>query len=268
MATYVIGDVQGCFTALQKLLDKIQFDPQQDSLWFTGDLVNRGPQSLETLRFIKQLGAKAQTVLGNHDLHLLAVLQGAHPGWKEDTLTDIFQAEDRAELIAWLKQQPLLHHDEQLGYAMVHAGLASSWDLNTAKRLAGEVSAILQGEQAVEFFKQMYGNQPNQWDDHLTGWDRARCITNFFTRARFCHVDGSLELTVKGKMETQVGDLVPWFQVPNRVNADLKIIFGHWAALSGVTNTPKVYALDTGCVWGFCLTAMRLEDECRFSVGC
>ncbi|MHB1946915.1 MAG: symmetrical bis(5'-nucleosyl)-tetraphosphatase [Gammaproteobacteria bacterium] len=268
MSTYAIGDIQGCFAPLQKLLEKIQFNPAHDILWLTGDLVNRGPESLETLRFIKSLGNQHRIVLGNHDLHLLAVAYGIHTGHKEDTLHDILDAEDRNELIAWLSQLPLLIHDEKSGYTMVHAGLAPSWNLATAISLAQEVSAVLKSDQAREFFRHMYGNQPNAWRSDLTGWDRIRCITNYLTRVRFCHPDGSLELENKGKIEHRPADLMPWFQVPNRANANLKIIFGHWAALGGVTNTPNIFALDTGCVWGYCLTAMRLEDGERISVSC
>lgn len=268
MPTYAIGDIQGCFTPLQKLLEKIKFDPSRDVLWFTGDLVNRGPESLQSLRFIKQLGNRQRTVLGNHDLHFLAVAHGTQPLKTEDTIQDILNAPDRDELIAWLLHQPLLHHDETLGFTMVHAGLAPSWDLSTAIKLAYEVETILQSETAKDFFQHMYGNQPDHWSSDLLGWDRLRCITNYLTRARFCHLDGRLELKTKGKIGSNSSDLIPWFQVPNRVNANLKIVFGHWAALSGVTNTPNVFALDTGCVWGYCLTAMRLEDGERFTVSC
>lgn len=268
MSTYAIGDIQGCYTPLLRLLEKIQFNPDQDTLWFTGDLVNRGPESLQSLRFIKQLGKSQRIVLGNHDLHLLALAHQAHPGWEDDTVNDILSAPDRDELLAWLSQQPLLLHDETLGYTMVHAGLASNWDLATAIILANEVSAVLTSDLAPEFFHHMYGNQPNQWHPDLQGWDRIRCITNYFTRSRFCHPDGSLELKSKGKIDTNTTDLIPWFQVPHRKTADLNIIFGHWAALGGITNTPNAYALDTGCVWGYGLTAMRLEDQERITVSC
>jgi bis(5'-nucleosyl)-tetraphosphatase (symmetrical) len=269
MPTYAIGDVQGCFSELEKLLQKIQFNAEKDTLWFTGDLVNRGPKSLETLRFIKNLGSKHKTqkhitVLGNHDLHLLAMSHGAHSGWKEDTLSEILEAADCDELMLWLQQQPLLHHDETLGFTLVHAGLAHNWDLATAKRLAHEVETIIQSDQAKEFFKHMYGNFPDDWNENLQGFDRLRCITNFFTRQRFCHPDGRLELNEKGKIDSS--NLIPWFKIQNRKNKNLKIIFGHWAALGGVTNTENVFALDTGCVWGYALTAMRLEDGERFSV--
>lgn len=267
MSTYAIGDIQGCFTPLQKLLEHIHFDSSKDKLWFTGDLVNRGPQSLDTLRFVKNLGKSQQIVLGNHDLHLLAVSQKTHDGWEDDTLQDILLAPDRDELLDWLSTQPLLYHDEKLGYTMVHAGLAPDWDLQKALQLSHEVESILQSNQAGEFFSHMYGNTPAKWNNDLQGWDRIRCITNYFTRARFCHADGSLELKSKGKIK-HTEDLIPWYQVPNRLNANLKIIFGHWAALGGVTNFPNTFALDTGCVWGYCLTAMRLEDGKRFSVDC
>jgi bis(5'-nucleosyl)-tetraphosphatase (symmetrical) len=266
MSTYAIGDIQGCLDPLKKLLNVIQFDPTHDTLWFTGDLVNRGPQSLETLRYIKNLGEKTRIVLGNHDLHLLAVAHQAHAGWEEDTLNAILQSPDRDELISWLIQQPLLHYDDSLQFLMTHAGLAPSWNLQTAQQLAHEVETILRGAEAKNFFHHMYGNEPHHWNSELTGWDRLRCITNYFTRIRFCHPDGSMELKSKGKMDES--NLIPWFKVPQRKNADIKIIFGHWAALGGKTNTPHTYALDTGCIWGFCLTAMRLEDEKRFSVKC
>ena len=268
MTTYAIGDIQGCFSALEKLLEKIHFDPTQDVLWFTGDLVNRGPQSLETLRFIKNLGKQQRTVLGNHDLHLLAIDQGYHPGWRDDTLIPILQAPDREELLDWLAQQPLLHHDAELDFVMVHAGLAPAWNLATAQQLAHEVEIVLQSNQRNLLLENLYGNEPIQWDVNLTGWNRLRCIINYFTRVRFCHADGSLELKTKEHTSKAPPDLLPWFQDPLRKTQTVNIIFGHWAALGGVTNTPHTFALDTGCVWGNCLTAMRLEDQQRFEVRC
>ncbi len=268
MTIYAIGDIQGCFFALEKLLREIQFDSSRDKLWLTGDLVNRGQQSLETVRFIKSLGENQQIVLGNHDLHLLAVAFNAHKGQPDDTFHAFLSAPDRDELIHWLLQQPLFHHDVKSGFTLVHAGLAPSWDLKTSQRLANEVETILKSNQCQEFFQHMYGNEPNAWNETLQGWDRIRCITNYFTRARFCHADGSLELKTKENMPIADTKLIPWFRIADRANANLKIIFGHWAALGGVTNTPNVYALDTGCVWGYCLTAMRLEDGKRFSVKC
>jgi bis(5'-nucleosyl)-tetraphosphatase (symmetrical) len=266
MSTYAIGDVQGCFKTLNKLLEHINFDPASDSLWFAGDLVNRGPQSLETLRFVKQLGNKHHTVLGNHDLHLLARSHATHEGWKDDTLNDILQAPDKKELLDWLQHLPLIHHDAELGYTMVHAGFAKNWDLSKAQQLAKEVENVLRSDKASDYFHHMYGNQPDQWDEKLTGFDRLRCITNFFTRERFCFSDGRMDLKFDGTLESAPKDLLPWYQVPDRANAELNILFGHWAALGGITNTEKVFALDTGCVWGFDLTAMRLEDQKRFKV--
>lgn len=268
MATYAIGDIQGCYSSLQKLLKHIQFDPNLDQLWFTGDLVNRGTQSLEVLRFIKGLGARQRCVLGNHDLHLLACAFAQHQGWKDDTFAEILAAPDKDELMAWLRQQPLFYYDEQLEFAMVHAGLAPTWDLAKALALAKEVETVIRGEQLQDFLKHMYGDKPDLWDEELTGWDRLRAITNHFTRMRFCYPDGRLELSDKGPADAPQERLMAWFRLPNRVNSDLKIIFGHWAALGGITNTPLTYAMDTGCVWGFKLTAMRLEDGKRFGVDC
>ncbi len=264
MSTYVIGDLQGCFEPLARLLQHISFNAEKDTLWFTGDLVNRGPESLACLRFVKNLGSRHRVVLGNHDLHLLAVAYKAHASLPEDTFQDILNAPDKHELLDWLMHQPLLHYE--LDYVLVHAGLAASWDLATAKTLAHEVESILQSDKAYDFLKHMYGNHPNAWSDDLQGIDRWRCITNYFTRARFCYPDGSLELETKGKINSAKDKLIPWFKVPNRQNADLKILFGHWAALGGITDTPHTYALDTGCIWGYNLTAMRLEDGLRFSV--
>lgn len=266
MSTYIIGDLQGCFEPLTRLLNHISFDAANDTLWFTGDIVNRGPQSLACLRFVKNLGDRHHMVLGNHDLHLLAVAHRAHTGWSEDTFHDILNAPDKDHLLDWLIKQPLLHHEGD--YTMVHAGLAPSWNLDKAKALAKEVESILQSPKAYDFLKHMYGNHPNAWSDALQGFDRWRCITNYLTRARFCHRDGSLALENKGKIESVKGELIPWFNVSDRQNAHMKILFGHWAALGGVTNTPNTYALDTGCIWGYSLTAMRLEDGLKFAVNC
>lgn len=266
MATYAIGDVQGCFDALQRLLEKIRFDPAADCLWFTGDLVNRGTHSLETLRFIKQLPHK-QVVLGNHDLHLLALAHGVGKDKGKDTLHEILHAPDRNELMHWLAHQPLLHHDPELDYVMVHASIAPNWTLAVAEELSREVETVMQSPSAKEFFSHLYGNHPDHWHSGLKGMDRLRCIVNYFTRARFCYPDGRLDLTAKGRIDDHP-HLMPWFKLPHRTNSHLKIIFGHWAALSGETNTPNVFALDTGCVWGYALTAMRLEDGHRVRVEC
>ncbi len=262
---YAIGDIQGCFDALKRLLEHIHFDHKKDILWFVGDLVNRGPQSLETLRFIKNLGPKHHTVLGNHDLHLLAVSAGVRAPQPKDTLDDILNAPDRDELLTWLTHQPFLYHDERLNFTMMHAGLAPMWDLEKAKALAKEAETILQTVPLKECCPHFYGNQPDRWNDNLQGWDRFRCILIYLTRIRFCYADGRIECQTKTNLLDAPADLVPWFQMP-RANRDLNLVFGHWSALNGVTNTPKTYALDTGCVWGNQLTAMRLEDQKRFSV--
>jgi bis(5'-nucleosyl)-tetraphosphatase (symmetrical) len=264
MPTYVIGDLQGCLDPLLQLLEHINFKPEQDTLWFTGDLVNRGPQSLETLRFVKQLGDSACTVLGNHDLHLLARSFNAHPGYKEDTLDAILNAPDKIELLEWLRQQPLIYCEDN--FALVHAGLAPAWNLAQALHLSNEVEMVLQSEDAAEFFRRMYGDTPTLWQDDLAGWDRLRCITNYLTRIRFCESNGHMVLNEKNPASTT--HLTPWFKLPERKNIHVKILFGHWAALEGITDTPNAYALDTGCVWGFCLTALRLEDMQKFHVDC
>ena len=266
MATYAIGDVQGCFTQLQRLLDVIRFDPSCDYLWFAGDLVNRGPDSLATLRFVKALGDRQITVLCNHDLNCLAVSEGVYLQKKGDTLDDLLQAEDALELLNWLRTRPLLHADDNI--VLTHAGLAPQWDLPTAKRLAGEVEAVLQSPLMKSFLAAMYGSEPSLWDESLVGMDRLRCITNYFTRMRFCYADGRLDLQFKGEVGKQPPTLYPWFLVPNRANAELTLIFGHWAALNGKTNLPNVIGLDTGCVWGNCLTALRLDDRQYFQVRC
>jgi bis(5'-nucleosyl)-tetraphosphatase (symmetrical) len=268
MSTYAIGDIQGCFESFKRLLDKIKFDAA-DELWLTGDLVNRGPQSLETLRFIQSLKSKIRTVLGNHDLTLLAVAYETTPfNPKHHTFRDILEAPDRASLMLWLKSQPLLVHDEKLEYTMIHAGLHPSWDLETAKGLALEAEHILQGPHFLDYLSHLYGNYPLQWDPNLTGFDRFRFIINCFTRLRFCRPDGVLELTHKGSPDTVEASYLPWFSVADRKSRDLKLIFGHWAALAGKCAAPHTFALDTGCVWGQCLTAMRLEDGQRFTIDC
>src|SRR3990167_4877680 len=268
MAIYAIGDIQGCYTAFIRLLDLIQFDDHQDRLWFTGDLVNRSPQSLEVLRFIKSLGSTHQVVLGNHDLHLLAIAYGIKLLRPLDTFQDVLNAPDRDELIEWLRTCPLLHYDASLNMVMVHAGFSPVWTLKKAQQLAREVEEVLQSESANLFLQNMYGNEPDSWDDALQGKERWRCITNYLTRVRLCDISGCIDLSYKGKLKDKPAHLIPWFDIKNRSSCDVKIIFGHWAALGGQADVPNVYPLDTGCVWGNCLTAMRLSDEKRFSVPC
>jgi bis(5'-nucleosyl)-tetraphosphatase (symmetrical) len=259
MATYAIGDIQGCYQQLQQLLEKLAFDQSKDTLWFTGDLVNRGPDSLDALRFVKGLGENAITVLGNHDLHMLAVAKGHIPRHRHDTLDDIINAPDRDELLEWVRQQPLLHHDKKSGFTMIHAGLPPQWDLSKAQQLAHEVESTLRGDHYQNFLAQMYGNDPMQWNDNLKDWDRLRFITNCFSRLRYCDLDGNLCLQAKGPPGTQPEPYVPWFSVPNRASKELKIIFGHWSTL-GLQHTTGVYAIDTGCLWGHQLTAIRLDN--------
>lgn len=265
MATYAIGDVQGCFDELQTLLKKINFNPQVDQLWFVGDLVNRGPKSLEVLRFVKNL-PQTKIVLGNHDLHLIALAYG-NP-YPDHTLNAVLTAPDREELIEWLRRLPLLHHDEKLNFVMVHAGIYPLWNLNQAKTYAQEFETALHSEKISELLKNMYGDQPDQWNENLAGEERLRFIVNTFTRMRFCTPAGKLEFHNIGKINSVSQNYLPWFKIPNRATKNLNIIFGHWAALQGETGEPKVFALDTGCVWGNCLTAMRLQDQEKFSVNC
>jgi bis(5'-nucleosyl)-tetraphosphatase (symmetrical) len=258
MAVFAIGDIQGCAESLKRLLERIRFNPDEDQLWFAGDLVNRGPQSLEVLRFVRGLGESAITVLGNHDLHLLATAEGIHE--PSETLAAVLEAEDGPELLAWLRARPLLHYDKQLGYVLVHAGLHPDWTLEAAIRHARAVEATLAGEDYCEFLRGMYGNQPARWTDTLTGMARQRLIINIFTRMRYLAADGTLDFEHNGAPGTQPDNLMPWFEMPNRVNRDEHILFGHWSTL-GPIDTPHVYPLDTGCVWGGKLTALRLDDE-------
>lgn len=258
MAVYAIGDLQGCFDELQALLELIHFDPDHDKLWFAGDLVNRGPKSLETLRFVRGLGSAAVPVLGNHDLHLLAIAHGFPIKNDDHTMDDILGAPDRDELIDWLCHQPLLHHDETLGYTMVHAGLPPQWDLHMARQCAHEAEAILRGNQRPELLDHMYGSQPDQWSEHLTGWDRIRFIVNCFTRLRFCNDQGKLKLKYKGPPGSQPDNLFPWFELEQRASKGMNIIFGHWSTL-GPRDDAGIYPLDTACLWGGELTALRID---------
>lgn len=267
MSIYAIGDVQGCFAELQALLNVIQFNPSKDTLWFTGDLVNRGPDSLAVLRFVKGLGKAQISILGNHDLHLLALFFGKRKLQAEDTLAAILEAPDRDELLSWLQHLPLFYHDKNLNFSMVHAGLAPSWSIKQAALLAAEVETAIRKHPDF-FFEHMYGDLPDLWREDLEGIGRLRCIVNYFTRMRFCNSEGRMDLTYKGEIAGKPSALMPWFDVPNRVNVNDAIIFGHWAALNGKTTVPNVFALDTGCVWGNCLTAMRLDDQQRFTVPC
>jgi len=266
MATYAIGDIQGCFDSLLRLLDQCAFDPAHDRLWLVGDLVNRGPKSLETLRFIKGLGEAALTVLGNHDLYLLMVAEGgAKQRGKDDTIQPILDAPDRDELLTWLRQQPLCHTEK--GYCLVHAGLLPQWTAMQARRLAGEVEAMLQGPQYREFIANMWGSKPDAWSDDLIGWERLRVVVNAMTRMRFCTVAGAMDFRVKGKIANAPAGYIPWFDIPWRKSAESVLVTGHWSAL-GLKLTDNLLALDSGCLWGGHLTAVRLEDRQVFQVDC
>lgn len=265
MATYAVGDIQGCYSELQQLLELMRFDPAQDRLWLVGDLVNRGPGSLQVLRLIKSLGDAAITVLGNHDLHLLAVAEGVAELHRSDTLDEVLAAPDRDELLAWLRGQRLVHAEN--GFVLVHAGLLPGWTVEQAQRLAREVEAELGGERYHEFFRHMYGNSPHQWDDGLAGYRRLRVITNAFTRMRICTVQGEMEFRFKGEVHNIPAGYLPWYEVPGRRSSQDTVIFGHWSAL-GLKVEPRVIALDTGCLWGGPMTAIRLEDRQLFQVAC
>jgi bis(5'-nucleosyl)-tetraphosphatase (symmetrical) len=259
MAVYAIGDIQGCYDPLLRLLDLLRFDPATDTLWLVGDLVNRGPQSVEVLRLVHSLGERAVVVLGNHDLTLLAVAAGQVKPKRKDTFHTILDAPDRGELLDWLRRRPLLHHDAALGFTMIHAGLPPQWDLALAQRCAVELEAILRGPDCEAFLARMFGGEPRCWRDDLAGYDRLRFTVNVLTRMRFCTADGTLSFTEKGPPGSQEPGLLPWFAVPGRRNADLNLVFGHWAAL-GYYRAPGIYALDSGCVWGNRLTAIRLDE--------
>jgi bis(5'-nucleosyl)-tetraphosphatase (symmetrical) len=259
MAIYAVGDIQGCYSSFRRLLDKCRFDLARDRLWLVGDLVNRGPHSLAVLRFVKNLGARAITVLGNHDLHLLVVAAGHFKPHRGDTLDAVLRAPDRDELLDWLRHRNMMHVDA--GYAMVHAGLLPQWSLGKALKLAREVEAALQSDDHDELLRHMYGNKPDRWHDSLTGFNRLRVITNVLTRMRICTANGKMEFAHKGSPVNLPRGYMPWFKVPRRRNRGTPVIFGHWAAL-GLYTESNVFALDTGCVWGRALTALRLSD-CR-----
>lgn len=268
MATYAIGDIQGCYAALQQLLKKIQFDKTKDTLWLTGDLVNRGAQSLEVLRFAKFLGKACEVVLGNHDLHLLAIANGVRQSNHYDTFHDVLSADDRDDLMHWLINRPLLVKDDARKFVMTHAGIAPCWTINQAAALAHELERALRGDHAKDVLAHLFGNLPDVWSDDLTGMARLRCIVNYLTRMRYCDIESRLEFSYKASPAECPPGLMPWFSVPSRQDTHWEIIFGHWAALKGETDTARVHALDTGCAWGESLTAFCLETHERFSVAC
>ncbi len=263
MSTYVIGDIQGCYAEFQQLLEKIQFDITKDALWLVGDIVNRGPQSLEVLRFCKNFKGKLHCVLGNHDLHLLATAEGVRPQKPSDTMVEILHAPDRDELLAWLRNRPLLHYDKKLDTIMVHAGIYPLWTLAQAIAYAKETADALKQGGMLQY---MYGNAPVQWRENLEGASRFRFMINAFTRMRVLNADDSLNLEYNGTIDALPTNTTPWFKKLLPEYRTVRIVFGHWAALQGITNAPNVFGLDTGCVWGGTLTALRLEDKKLFSV--
>jgi bis(5'-nucleosyl)-tetraphosphatase (symmetrical) len=259
MAIYAVGDVQGCAAELDTLLGKLNFDPAHDRLWFVGDLVNRGPASLEVLRFVSSLGDAAITVLGNHDLHLLALARGHAPMRDSDAaLQPVLAAPDRERLLDWLQSRSMLHHDPDLGVTLLHAGLPPQWDTALARRCAGELEAALRSDHSGRLFDAMYGNLPDLWRDDLDGTDRLRFITNALTRLRACDSAGRMLLRFKGPVAQLPAGVLPWFRVPGRRSSGERIVCGHWSAL-GYLDADGILALDTGCVWGGTLTAQRID---------
>lgn len=265
MATYAIGDIQGCYQHFKQLIELIGFNPTRDLLWLAGDLVNRGPDSLALLRLLMSFEDALITVLGNHDLHLLALTTGAAQYQPGDTLQAILNAPDREILLNWLRHQPLFHHEAD--YALVHAGLLPTWSITQAADLAQEVETILRSNQFNSFSHYMYGNQPDQWQDALRDNERWRVIINAMTRLRVCSTHGQINFSYKGTLSDIPSGWLPWFDVPQRASKDTTLIFGHWSAL-GLVQRSDIIALDTGCVWGGYLTAVRLEDRHVFQVPC
>jgi len=270
MSTYAIGDLQGCFSELNELLDIINFNETTDQLWFVGDIINRGPESLACLRFVKSLGNNARTVLGNHELHLLAVANNVCNLHRKDTLDEILNSDDAEELLNWIRNLPLLVNDNELNFVMSHAGLPPQWTLKETQKFAQETEVLLRGDGFNDFIKYLYGDEPDEWTESLKGYDRHRFIINALTRIRYCYADGRLNLTAKNAPGKEASYLIPWYSLPNRQTNKNKIIFGHWSTvhLGNVKDFKQfnVYPLDTGCLWGGYMTAMRLEDEKRFSV--
>jgi len=257
MTTYLIGDVQGCDEALARLLTHVDFSPSRDTLYLLGDLVNRGPDNVGVLRRLMALGSSAQCLLGNHDLHLLAVSQGVRAAHRQDTTADILNAPDRTVLLDWLRQQQMAIRVGQV--LMVHAGVLPQWTPEQTLALAGEVEDVLRGDALATFLPQMYGGLPNQWREDLQGADRLRVIVNALTRMRFCDAQGAMDFSVKESAEQAPEGLMPWFDVPGRRSADVTVAFGHWSTLKKVDH-PHVVCLDDGCVWGGCLSALRIEN--------
>lgn len=262
MSVYAIGDVQGCYPELQRLLEKLRFDPAADRLWFCGDLVNRGGESLEVLRLVRGLDASSVVALGNHDLSLLAVAE-REPEARARTnpdLSRVLEAADSRELLDWLRGRCLLHHDPELNFTLVHAGLAPAWTLKRAQHIAREVEKTLQGPGHHALLQRMFGNRPARWSEKLQGHERLRAAINFFTRMRYCDVHGRIDFDAKGTPGSQRAGLYPWFEVPGAKSRDIRIVCGHWSALGRFAGL-GIFAIDTGCVWGGTLTALQLDGE-------
>ncbi len=266
MATYAIGDVQGCYDELVDLLDRIAFDPAVDRVWLTGDLVNRGPNSLGVIRCVKKLGDAATTVLGNHDLSLIAAAAGhrrRRKRTKRDGIDEVLDAPDAGELVEWLRHRPLVHHEGE--HVLVHAGVLPPWSADDVAARAREVEVMLRGGDWRELCANMYGDEPSAWHESLSGWERLRLTINACTRMRFCSPSGELELKANGGADAAPDGYAPWFRVKDRAAADTTVVCGHWAML-GLHMAPNVLHLDSGCVWGGSLTAVRLEDRALFQV--
>ncbi len=259
MAVYAIGDIQGCYDPFRRLLDEIAFDPDKDKLWLVGDLVNRGPKSLKVLRFVRALGDSAITVLGNHDLHLLALSQDAIVNGKRfETLTKTLNAPDLDEIVEWLRHLPLAHYDEKMDTLMVHAGTFPTWTVEKTLRRAAEVEAVLRGPRFATLLKKMYSNRPSQWSGSLTGYSRLRFIINCLTRMRMLTADLRLRMAYSGPPWNASAKLTPWYEFEHDNWKDTRIVFGHWSQL-GLMVLPKLISLDSGCVWGRQLTAARID---------
>jgi len=262
MAIYAIGDVQGCYDELARLLDRLRFDPATDEAWFVGDLVNRGPASARVLELVIGIGRSATVTLGNHDLHLLALAYGQTPGPADAALADVLNHPYSDRLVDWLRRRPLAHYRPDLNTLTVHAGVIRDWDPLQTVKLAREVERALRGPRCAEFLAAMYGDRPARWSAELTGIDRLRFIVNCLTRIRYCTPDGRLDFRHKGPPADYRGTLVPWFDLPNRASASVRIVFGHWASL-GLLERDNLLGIDTGCVWGRELTAVRLDGPAR-----
>ncbi|HES76381.1 MAG TPA: symmetrical bis(5'-nucleosyl)-tetraphosphatase [bacterium] len=262
MATYVIGDLQGCLEPLKRLLEQIRFDPGHDTLWFVGDVVNRGPQSLQTLRFVRDLEHAAITVLGNHDLHLLAVALTGKKSKGKDTLSEILLAPDRDELLDWLRRRPLVHHDANLGALLVHAGIPPEWSIQDSLTRAHEVEDVLSSDAVSELLSIMYNDQPNQWRHDLSESERMIYSINAFTRMRYFKPDGRMEFKNKGTPNQAPANLIPWFDMP-RAPLGARVFFGHWSTLGAIrlpSHQVEALAMDSGCLWGGRLTTVRADD--------